>query len=63
MDKIDSNGFMRKERLLKKMSNFMHCWVLISIQTQRKDLDMFAILVYLANVKNKQAVGSESSSS
>ena len=63
MDKIDSNGFMHKERLLKKMSNFMNCWVLISIQTQRKDLDMFAILVYLANVKNKQAVGSESSSS
>lgn len=44
MDKIDSNGFMHKERLLKKMSNFMHCWVLISIQTQRKDLDMFATI-------------------
>ena len=53
MEKIDSNEFMHKEMHLKKMCNFMHCWVLNSIQTQRKDLDRFAAIVYLADVKNK----------
>lgn len=46
--KMDSHGFMHKEMPLKKMSNFMHCRVLISIQTQGKDLDVFAAISLLS---------------
>ena len=52
----ESNGFMHKEMHLKKTSNVMHCWVLNSRQTQRKDLDMFAALSLFSGCQNKQAV-------
>lgn len=44
MEKIDASGFMHKEIHLKKMGNFMHRWILSSIQSPRRDLDTFAAI-------------------
>ena len=44
MEKKDSPELMHKEIHLKKMGNFMHQWVLSSIQTLRRDLVTFAAI-------------------